>query len=117
MVFLRREHRYAEACEIAGVIGRGFRAISSAARGQANLLRASGKNEEAEQQYRRVWQNGRDGKYGNLHYEIAALALGDLLRSQKKYEAAAAAYELVSEVSGADAGIPAESESGSRRNV
>jgi tetratricopeptide (TPR) repeat protein len=66
------------------------------------LLRASGKNGEAEEQYRRVWQNGREGKYGSLHYEIAALGLGDLLRSQKKYQAAAVAYELVSEVAGAD---------------
>ena len=49
-----------------------------------------------------IWQNGREGKYGNLHYEIAALGLGDLLRSEKKYQAAAAAYELVSEVAGAD---------------
>jgi tetratricopeptide (TPR) repeat protein len=49
-----------------------------------------------------VWQNGREGKYGNLHYEIAALGLGDLLRSEKKYQAAAAAYEMVGEVTGAD---------------
>jgi hypothetical protein len=69
---------------------------------EANLLRASGKSEEAEEQYRRVWQHGREGKYGNLHYEIAALGLGDLLRSEKKYQAAAAAYEMVGEVSGAD---------------
>ena len=102
MVFLRREHRYAEAYEIAGVIGSRFPRSYLLPLEQANLLRASGKNEEAEQQYRRVWQNGRDGKYGNLHYEIAALALGDLLRSPKKYEAAAAAYELVTQVSAAD---------------
>jgi len=69
---------------------------------EANLLRASGKSAEAEEQYRRVWQNGRDGKYGSLHYEIAAIGLGDLLRAEKKYEAAAAAYELVSEVTSPD---------------
>jgi len=49
-----------------------------------------------------VWQNGREGKYGGLHYEIAAIGLGDLLRNEKKYQAAAAAYELVSGVTGAD---------------
>ena len=75
-----------------------FRATTFCRLEAANLLRASGKNDEAEEQYRRVWQNGREGKYGSLHYEIAAIGLGDLLRSEKKYQAAAAAYELVSEV-------------------
>jgi len=71
---------------------------------EANLLRASGKDGEAkaEEQYRRIWQNGREGKYGSLHYEIAALGLGDLLRSEKKYQPAATAYELVSEVASPD---------------
>ena len=102
MVFLRREHRYGEALQIAGTIGPRFPRNYLLPLEEANLLRASGKNDESEEQYRRVWQNGRDGKYGSLHYEIAALGLGDLLRSEKKYQAAAAAYELVSEVTGAD---------------
>jgi len=102
MVFLRREHRYGEALQIAGAMGPRFPRNYLLPLEEANLLRASGKNDEAEQQYRRVWQNGREGKYGNLHYEISALGLGDLLRSEKKYQAAAAAYELVSEVTGAD---------------
>ncbi|MGD1213428.1 MAG: hypothetical protein ABR861_00390 [Terriglobales bacterium] len=102
MVFLRREHRYGEALQIANAIGPRFPRNYLLPLEEANLLRASGKNGEAEEQYRRVWQNGREGKYGNLHYEIAALGLGDLLRSEKKYQAAAAAYELVSEVTGAD---------------
>jgi hypothetical protein len=102
MVFLRRERRYAEALQIAGMIGPRFPRNYLLPLEEANLVRASGKNAEAEEQYRRVWQNGREGKYGSLHYEIAALGLGDLLRSQKKYQAAAAVYELVSEVTGAD---------------
>ncbi len=102
MVFLRREHRYGEALQIAGAIGPRFPRAYLLPLEEANLLRASGKSGEAEEQYRRVWQNGREGKYGSLHYEIAALGLGDLLRSEKKYQAAAAAYELVSEVTGAD---------------
>ena len=105
MVFLRREHRYGEALQIARVIGPRFPRNYLLPLEEANLLRASGKNGEAqaEEQYRRVWQNGRDGKYGSLHYEIAALGLGDLLRGEKKYQAAAAAYEMVGEVTGADA--------------
>ena len=104
MVFLRREHRYGEALQIARAIGPRFPRNYLLPLEEANLLRASGKSGEAqaEEQYRRVWQNGREGKYGSLHYEIAAVGLGDLLRSQKKYQAAAAAYDLVSEVAGAD---------------
>ncbi len=102
MVFLRREHRYAEALEVARAIGPRFPRDFLIPLEEANLLRASGKNREAEEQYRHVWQNGRAGKYGNLHYEMAALGLGDLLRSEKNYPAAAAAYEMVADVSGAD---------------
>jgi tetratricopeptide (TPR) repeat protein len=103
MVFLRREHRYAESLQIAEAIGPRFPRDYLLPLEEANLLRASGKNGEAEEQYRRVWQNGREGKYGNLHYEIAAIGLGDLLRSEKNYQGAAVAYELVGEVTGADA--------------
>jgi len=102
MVFLRREHRYDEALQIAGEIGPRFPRNYLLPLEEANLLRASGKNDEAEAEYRRVWQNGREGKYGGLHYEIAAIGLGDLLRNEKKYQAAAAAYELVGEVANAD---------------
>ena len=102
MVFLRREHRYDEALQLARAIGPRFPRNFLMPLEEANLLRASGKNAEAEEQYRRVWQNGRAGKYGNLHYEMSALGLGDLLRSEKNYEAAAQAYEMVSDVSGAD---------------
>ena len=101
MVFLRREHRYGEALQITGALGPRFPRNYLLPLEEANLLRVSGKTDEAEEQYRRVWQNGREGKY-NLHYEIAALGLGDLLRNEKKYPAAAAAYELVSEVTDAD---------------
>lgn len=102
MVFLRREHRYSEALEITRTLGPRFPRNYLLPLEEANLLRVSGKIEDAEEQYRRVWQNGREGKYGGLHYEIAALGLGDLLRSEKKYQSAAAAYELVDEVTGPD---------------
>lgn len=102
LVFLRREHRYAEALPIAGNLSPRFPRNYLVALEEANLLRASGKYGEAEEQYRRVWQNGREGKYGNLHYEMAALGLGDLLRSEKNYQGAAAAYELVSEIAAPD---------------
>jgi tetratricopeptide (TPR) repeat protein len=102
MVFLRREHRYGEALQIARTIGPRFPRNYLLPLEEANLLRVSDKNDEAEEQYRRVWQNGREGKYGSLHYEIAALGLGGLLRSEKRYQDAAEAYESVSGVAGAD---------------
>jgi tetratricopeptide (TPR) repeat protein len=102
MVFLRRERRYDEALQITGALGPRFPRNYLLPLEEGNLLRAAGKNDEAESEYRRIWQSGREGKYGGLHYEIAAIALGDLLRGEKKYQAAAAAYELVSEVAGAD---------------
>ena len=102
LVFLRRDHRYNDALEIATALAPRFPRNYLLPLEQGNLLRASGKLDLAGEQYRRVWQNGREGKYGSLHYELAALALGDLLRSQQKYSAAAAAYEQVGEVAGAD---------------
>jgi len=102
LIFLRREHRYPEAIEIARGLSPRFPRNYLLSLEEANLLRTSGKNREAEEQYRRVWQNGRDGKYGNLHYEMAALGLGDLLRSEKNYSAAAAAYDLVGDASAPD---------------
>jgi len=48
--------------------------------------------------YRKIWQAGREGRYGSLHYEVAALGLAELLRAQRDYNGAIAAYEQVSQV-------------------
>jgi tetratricopeptide repeat protein len=102
MLFLRRERRYDQALQIAGVLIPRFPRNYLLPLEEGNLLRAAGRKQEAEERYRRVWQNGREGKYGNLHYEMAALGLGDLLRSEKNYAGAAAAYDLVDDVSNPD---------------
>ena len=102
LVFLRREHRYDDALEIANALTPRFPRNYLLPIEQGNLLRAAGRLDQAEEQYRRVWQSGREGKYGSLHYELAGVALGDVLRSEKKYSAAAAAYEQVVQTSGAD---------------
>jgi tetratricopeptide (TPR) repeat protein len=102
VLFLRREHRYQEALPIArGLIASYPRDVLMALE-EGNLLRASGRNQEAAAVYQRVWQAGREGHYPDLHYEIAALSLGDLLRSQKDYSGAVAAYEQVNEVAKPD---------------
>ena len=101
-LFLRRERRYEEARGIMHDLAARYPKNYLFPLEEANLLRASGHAQEAAAAYRKVWQNGREGKYGSLHYEVAAWGLGELLRSQKDYAGAAAAYELVSGVSSAD---------------
>jgi len=101
-LFLRREHRYDEALGIMrGLIPLYPRNVLFALE-EGNLLREAGHNPEAEAVYRKIWQAGREGHYVGLHYELAALSLGDLLRGQKDYTSAAAAYEEVSQVSQPD---------------
>jgi tetratricopeptide (TPR) repeat protein len=101
-LFLRREHRYDEARVLMRDLAARYPGNYLFPVEEANLLRAGGHAPEAEAAYRKVWQSGREGKYGNLHYEIAAWGLGELLRSERNYPGAAAAYELVSQVSDPD---------------
>ena len=101
-VFLRREHRYDESRVLMHGLAGHYPGNYLFPLEEANLLRASGRVQEAAAGYRKVWQSGREGKYGNLHYELAAWGLGELLRSQKDFAGAAAAYELVSEAPGPD---------------
>src|SRR5258706_5016783 len=101
-LFLRRERRYDEARAFMHDLAVRYPRNYLFPLEEANLLRASGHAPEAAAAYRKVWQNGREGKYGNLHYETAAWGLGELLRSQKDYAGAAAAYELVSATPNAD---------------
>jgi tetratricopeptide (TPR) repeat protein len=69
---------------------------------EGNLLRATGKPDEAAGVYRRIWQAGREGKYPGLHYELAALSLGETLRGQKDYSGAADAFEDVTHIENPD---------------
>ncbi len=98
-VFLRREHRYDEALPIVRSLVPRFPQDILLALEEGHLLRAAGRNQEAAAVYRRIWQAGKEGHYPGLHYEIAALSLGDLLRAQKDYGGAAAAYEQVGQAS------------------
>lgn len=101
-LFLRREHRYDEALTIMRGLSPLYPRNVLLALEEGNLLRDAGRNQEAAAVYRKIWQAGREGHYGALHYEIAALSLGDLLRAEKDYNGAAAAYEQVSEVTQPD---------------
>jgi tetratricopeptide (TPR) repeat protein len=104
-LFLRRDHQYDEALGYMQALASKYPHNHLFPTEVANLERASGRLDEAEAQYRKVWQNGRDGKYGNLHYEIAAWGLGELLRSKKDLSGAAVAYELVNQAPNPDPDI------------
>ena len=102
LLFLRREHRYGDALTLLrGLIAEYPQNVLFALE-EGTLLRALNQNEEAAAVYRRIWQAGRDGKYPGLHYELAALHWGDLLRSEKDYVGAGAAYELVAQAPAPD---------------
>ena len=105
IVFLRRERRYDESLRILRTLEPQYPHNVLFVMEEGNLLNAKGEQHEAEEVYRRVWQDGRKGRYAGLHYEIAATALGDVLRRQKNYSAAAAAYEQVNEVQKPDPSI------------
>ncbi|MFZ0771505.1 MAG: tetratricopeptide repeat protein [Candidatus Sulfotelmatobacter sp.] len=96
-LFLRREHRYDEARALMHDLSTRYPRNYLFPIEEANLLGSSGHPQEAAAGYHKVWQNGREGRYGTLHYELSAWGLGELLRSQKDYSGAVAAYELVNE--------------------
>lgn len=105
VVFLRRERRFDESLQILRTLEPQYPHNVLFAMEEGNLLNAKGQLSEAAAIYRRVWQDGRSGRYAGLHYEISAITLGDLLRSQKNYAAAAAAYDQVGEVQKPDPAI------------
>jgi tetratricopeptide (TPR) repeat protein len=104
-LFLRREHQYDEALGYMSDLTARYPRNHLFPTEVANLLRAAGRLPEAEAEYRKVWQSGREGKYGNLHYELAAWGLGELLRSKKDLSGAAVAYELVNQAPNPDPDI------------
>jgi tetratricopeptide (TPR) repeat protein len=104
-LFLRREHKYDEALGYMQDLVTRYPHNHLFPTEVANLLRAAGRLQDAEAMYRKVWQNGREGKYDKLHYEMAAWGLGELLRSERNPVGAAAAYELVNEAPNPDPDI------------
>jgi len=105
ILFLRRERRYDEALPIVRGLISTYPHNLLMALEEGNLLRAAGKSSGAGTVYRKVWQAGKEGHYSGLHYETAALSLGDLLREQKDYAGAASAYDLANGVPQPDAEI------------
>ena len=105
MLFLRREHRYSEALGLLRGMIQQYPQNVLMALEEGALLRSLNQNQEAAAVYRKVWEAGRSGKYPGLHYEFAAMYLGDVLRSQKDYAGAASAYDLVAQVQQPDSEV------------
>ena len=101
-LFLRREHQYDEALRDTRSLIPIYPRNVLLALEEGNLLRAEGHSQEAADTYRQIWQAGKSGHYAGLHYEATALSLADLLRSEKDYAGAAAAYDEVNEVAQPD---------------
>ncbi len=93
VLFLRRERRYDEALPISRTLTAAYPHNILMALEEGNLLRASGKTDEAVAIYRRIWLAAKEGRYPASHYEIAAFSLADTLRANKDYAGSAAAYE------------------------
>ena len=105
VLFLRRDQRYAEALEMLRGLLPQYPQNVLLALEEGSLLRSLHRDGEAEAVYRKIWQSGRSGAFGGSHYELAALYLGDLLRAEKDYAGAAAAYEMVNEIAKPDAEV------------
>jgi tetratricopeptide (TPR) repeat protein len=101
-LFLRREKRFDEALSLVRQLVSRYPSNLLMALEEGNLLRASGKLDDSAAVYRAIWQNGRKGKFPHSHFELAAISLGDLLRSRKDFRGAAEAYDQVEGLSAAD---------------
>jgi tetratricopeptide (TPR) repeat protein len=100
-LFLRREQRYAEALQVVNSLQTDFGHNFLVAAEYAHLLNAAGRGPEAIAAYRKVIAGCRVGSYNQCRVEIPAYGLGEALRGQKDYAAAAEAYELAAS-SGSD---------------
>ena len=83
-LFLRREHQYDEAIGYMSDLSAKYPRNHLFFTEVANLQRASGRLREAEATYRKVWQNGREGKYGTLALRTGGLGLGRVVAQREE---------------------------------
>jgi tetratricopeptide (TPR) repeat protein len=105
VLFLRREGRFQEAHPINQELIAAYPRNILIAIEEGNLLRAEGNTEQAVATYRIVWQTGKSGRFGEGHYELAAISLGDLLRAKSDYAGAVTAYEQAASVANPEVDI------------
>lgn len=93
-LFLRREQKYNEALQVVDSMQASFTHNFLVATEYAHLLNAAGRGQEAIAAYRKVLAGCRNNSYNQCRIEIPAYGLGEALRGQREYAAAAEAYEL-----------------------
>jgi len=93
-LFLRRDAKYDEACEIMRTLVAQFPHNFIFALEEANLLKDAGHGPEAVAAYTKLLRAAADGYYADPHLERAEFGLAESLRGQHKPEDALAAYQL-----------------------
>jgi tetratricopeptide (TPR) repeat protein len=93
-LFLRREQKYDEALQVVNVMQNQYPRNFLMATEYAHLLNAAGHGQEAIAAYRKVLDGCHANSYNQCRIEIPAYGLGEALRGQKEYAAAAQAYEI-----------------------
>ncbi len=101
-LFLRREQKYEEALRVVNGLQNQYPRNFLMATEYAHLLNAAGHGQEAIAAYRKVLAGCRSNSYNQCRIEIPAYGLGEALRGQREYAAAAESYELAAS-SGSDA--------------
>jgi tetratricopeptide (TPR) repeat protein len=101
-LFLRREQRYDEALKLVGSLVEAHPRNYLFALEDANLLKAAGKGQEAVAAYRKILQEGQAGHYPEFRPEQVWYGLGEALRGQHEFKAAADAYDAVRDSPHAD---------------
>jgi tetratricopeptide (TPR) repeat protein len=101
-LFLAREHQYPEGLSLVHGLYRAYPHNFHFGLSEANMLRASGRIPEAIVAYRDLLALGQRGTFPQARLERAAIALGQTLREQGNYPAAANAFESIAQIAGAD---------------
>ncbi len=93
-LFLRREQKYNEALTVVSGMQQEYPRNFLVATEYAHLLNAAGHGPEAIAAYRKVINGCRTNALSVCKIEIPAYGLGEALKGQRDYQAAAEAYEL-----------------------
>jgi tetratricopeptide (TPR) repeat protein len=93
-LFLRREQKYDEALQVVNGMQNEYPRNFLMAAEYAHLMNAAGHGQVAITAYRKVLAGCRANTYNQCRIEVPAYGLGEALRGQKEYAAAAEAYEL-----------------------
>ncbi|HVB97774.1 MAG TPA: hypothetical protein VNJ12_00380 [Candidatus Dormibacteraeota bacterium] len=94
-LFLAREHHYKQALALTEWLHAAYPRSFLFALSAADLLKDAGHPAEAIQAYRQLIEQGRQGQFAGEDVGLAAMDLGNLLRSEQDWRGAAQAYDSV----------------------